>query len=343
MSGKSDLGKRVRDIITRTFETRKLIDDSLKLKEQNIIFRDIKGSKKKEIEASVWNDLGLYFLNNGMFLDGLKIYEHMLRTIPKVEGAKSVTIHKGLPLHNMGVAQINLRNYDEGIPNILRAYEEDIDTYGETEAEKMLASRVVEGIFAFISKVVDNNYLGEFNRQSGLNVKNAMTLIRNMNEAEKLFFVKTINSKKLVTFHDDIYTRVTMFDNLKNLCLLLESNLRRRSKRTNLLPGLITNIFQKEPWEKYYEANKTLKNFDRTSAVADFEQKLEKIEKLKAASKTDIDFTVANFLTISLVRNFTAHYLNEKLNVLSDPKKYDRVFAREIFAILYSLYYKIRE
>lgn len=341
MSKKNDLGKKVREIITRTFETRKLIDESLKIQEQNITFRTIEGTAKREIEASVWNDLGLYFLNNGIYLDALRIYEHMLQTIPKLESAKSMAIHKGLPLHNIGVAQINLRNYDEGIPNILKAYEEDIDTFGETEAEKMLASKVMGGLFNFISKVVDNNYLGEFNSQSGFNVKKTITLMQNMNAADKLFFAKTINSKKVVTFHDDIYTKVTMFNNLKNLCLLLESNLRRRSKRTDLLPGLIIGIFQKEPWEKYYEANKSLKNFDRTNAVADFEQKLEKIEKLKATGKPDIDFTVANFLTISLVRNFTAHYLNEKLNVLSDPKKYDRVFAREIFAILYSLYYKI--
>lgn len=341
MSKKNDLGKKVRDIINRTFETRKLIDESLRLKEQNIAFRDIKGTKKKEIEAPVRNDLGLYFLNNGMYLDGLKIYEHMLQTIPKVEAAKSVTIHKGLPLHNMGVAQINLRNYDEGIPNILKAYEEDIDTFGEAEAEKMLASKVVGGLFDFISKVVDNNYLGEFNRQSGLNVKNTITLMQNMNAAEKLFFVKIVNSKKLITFHDDIYTRVAMFDNLKNLCLLLESNLRRRSKRTDLLPGLIINIFHKEPWKKYYEAYKNLKNFDRKNAVADFEQNLEKIEKLKAAGKPDIDFVVSNFLTTVLVRNFTAHYLNEKLDILSDRVKYDKVFAREIFAILYSLHYRI--
>jgi len=341
MSKKIDLGKKVREIITRTFETRKFIDESLRLQEQNITFADIEGTEKKEIEASVWNDLGLYFLNNGIYLDALRIYEHMLQTIPKVESAKSMAIHKGLPLHNMGVAQINLRNYDEGIPNILKAYEEDIDTFGEAEAEKMLASKVVGGLLNFISKVVDNNYLSEFNKQSGLNVKNTITLMQNMNEAEKLFFAKTVNSKKLVTFHDDIYTRVTMFNNLKNLGLLLESNLRRRAKRADYLPKLITNIFQHEPWKKYYEANKALKSYDGKKAVADFEQNLEKIEKLKAAGKPDIDFTVSNFLTISLVRNFTAHYLNDKLNVLNDPRRYDRVFAREIFAILYSLYYKI--
>lgn len=333
---------RVKDILSRIIEIRKAIDESLLLQEKNISLKDINGTNKKEIDALVWNGLGTFFLYNGMYLDALKIYEHMLQTVWRTESNKGVSIHKGLPLHNIGVAQINLRNYDEGIPNILRAYEEDVETFGQTNAEKMLASRVAEGLYKFVSKVVDNNYLTEFNRYSGLNIKNTITLMQNMNEAEKLFFAKIINSKKLVTFHDDIYTRVTTFDNLKNLCLLLESNLRRRSKGTDLLPGLIINIFQKEPWEKYYETNKALKNFDRTSAVADFEQKLEKIAKLKAAGKPDIDFVVSNFLTTVLVRNFTAHYLNEKLKILSDPKKYDEVFAREIFAVLYSLHYPVK-
>jgi len=42
------------------------------------------------------------------------------------------------------------------------------------------------------------------------------------------------------------------------------------------------------------------------------------------------------------MRNFTAHYLSEKLYVLKNPKKYDRIFAREIFSILYSLNYVVK-
>jgi len=254
------------------------------------------------------------------------------------EKKQGIDIHKGLPLHNIGVAQINLRNYDEGIPNILKAYEEDIKSLGSAKAEKQLAYRVKEGLFDFVSRVIDNNYLREFNNQSGLKVKETISLMQNMDEAEKLFFAKTVNSKKLVAFHDDIYTRVTMFDNLKNLGLLLESNLKRRSHRTEQLPGLITNIF-KESWKKDYEASKALTSY---SSVADFESKLETIEKLKPSGKPIDDFVTSNFLTITLVRNFTAHYLNEKLNILSDSKKYDRVFAREIFSILYSLVYAVK-
>jgi tetratricopeptide (TPR) repeat protein len=328
-----------KEVIFKVFETRRAIDEALRLKEQNVLLSDIKNSKRKEIDPSLWNELGIYFLNNRMYLDALMIYEHMLQTISNTE-KQGVDIHKGLPLHNIGVAQINLRNYDEGIPNILKAYEEDVKSLGSAEAEKQLAYRVKEGLFDFVSRVIDNNYLKEFNANAGLKVKDTISLMQNMDEAEKLFFAKTVNSKKLVTFHDDIYTRVTMFDNLKNLGLLLESNLKRRSHRTEQLPGLVTNIF-KESWKRDYEAARS-KDLTCYSSVGDFEKKLEIIEKLKLSGKPGDDFLTNNFLTTTLVRNFTAHYLNEKLNILSDSKEYDRVFAREIFSILYSLVYTVK-
>ena len=329
--------KSLKDIISETLEIGKAIDEVLSEKKKNITLKDIPGTNRKEIEASVWNNLGLYFLNNRMYLNASKIYRHMLQTIREVEQEKGVEVHKGLPLHNMGVAQINLKNFDEGIPNILKAYEEDTKTYGSKKAESQLAYRVKEGLIDFVSRVIDNNYLKEFNNQSGFNIKNTMSLMQNMNEAEKLFFAKIVNSKKLVTFHDDIYTRVTMLDNLKNLCLILESNLKRRSGRRgrkHMLFRLVTDIFAKEKWQKYFVGNRDLTGY---KDIKDFQDKLEKIENLKASGKTEIDFITNCFLTATLVRNFTAHYMHEKLDILEDSKKYDRIFAREIFSILYSL------
>ena len=328
-----------KQVIFKVFETRRAIDDILRLKEENIVLRNIKDSKRKEIDASVWNELGLYFLNNRMYLDALITYEHMLQTISNAEKEHRAEIHKGMPLHNIGVAQINLRNYDEGIPNILKAYEEDVKTFGKTKAKGMLANKVKEGLFDFISKVIDNNYLQEFNRRTGLKISKTASVLDNMNEAEKLFFAKIITSKKLVMFHDDVYTKVVMFDNLRNLGLLLESNLKRRSKTKEYLPELIKKIFHSEEWKKYFVANEKLKRY---ADVKDFQDKLIQIDKLKASGKPKIDFVTANFLTIALMRNFTAHYLSERLYILKNRRKYDRVFAREIFSILYSLNYPVK-
>ena len=132
-----------------------------------------------------------------------------------------------------------------------------------------------------------------------------------------------------------------MLDNLKNLCLVLESNLKRRSGLTGrkyVLSRLITDIFAKEKWQKHFVDNKDLTSYN---GIKDFQVKLEKIENLKASGKSKIDFITNAFLTATLVRNFTAHYVHEGLDILKDSKKYDSVFAREIFAILYSLHGKM--
>lgn len=316
-----------------------MIDESLQSKENDITLKDIRGTKRKEIEASVWNELGLYFLNNRMYLDALMIYQNMLQTILKVEKSQSVDIHKGLPLYNIGVAQINLRNYDEGIPNILKAYEEDVATLGNAEAEKQLAHRVKEGLVDFTSKIVDNNFLKEFTTHSNVSAKNTISLLQNMDEVEKLFFAKVINSKKLVAFHDDVYTKVVMLDNLRNLCLILESNLKRRSGRRDMLFGLIDNIFKKEEWRKCFIDNGELTRYKKSN---DFENNIQKIATTHFSKKPEVDFTAHNFLTTTLIRNFFAHYLDERLDILEDSNKYDGIFAREVFSILYSLAYIIK-
>ena len=326
---------KLEKIVNETLELRKAIDELLALKKQNVVLKDLPDTDRKEIDSSVWNHLGIYFLSNEMHSDAVKVYTHMLDTIAEVETKQNVKIHKGLPLHNLGVAQLYLRNYDEGIPNILKAFEEDTKTLGKTEAEKRLASRVKEGLIEFSGKIIDGNYLKDFMTGTGLTGKDTLTLMQNMDETEKLFFAKVVNSSKLVQFHDDIYTRVLMYDNLGNLALLLESNLKRRSTFTETLPGLVARIFKGNSWQKIYQGYiGTLTNY---RSLANFETKLSSILTGAFSKNSNENFIIRNFLATSLIRNLTSHYINEKLGFLSDPKKYSDVFKAEIFSVLYCL------
>jgi hypothetical protein len=54
----------------------------------------------------------------------------MLKTINKIEVSRGIILHKGLALFNIGLAQIRLNNFDEGISNVLEAYDEDVRTAG---------------------------------------------------------------------------------------------------------------------------------------------------------------------------------------------------------------------
>lgn len=64
-------------------------------------------------------------------------------------------------------------------------------------------------------------------------------------------------------------------------------------------------IFSSEEWKKHFAANEELKSYN---GVKDFQDKLKKIDKLKASGKRKVDFVTNNFLTIALMRNFTAHF-----------------------------------
>jgi tetratricopeptide (TPR) repeat protein len=326
------------EIANNALELRKSLDELLELKKHNIVLKDIPNSNRKEMEASVWNHLGIYFLSNRMYSDAVTVYMYVLETITEAEAERKVDIHKGLPLYNMGVAQLYLRNYDEGIPNILRAFEEDVRTVGQTAAQQQLASKVKEGISEFSCKIIDGNYLKEFVNKSGIAVKNTICLMQNMDETEKLFFAKIINSSKLITFHDDIYTRVVMFDNIRNLALLLESNLKRRSRTTLMLSGLISAIFSGTSWQKTYQHHACLASYE---GVGDFENNLKTIATNVFSKKPEEDFIIRNLLTTQLIRNFTAHYLNEKLSFLSNSVEYFNVFKAEVFSILYCLDFKV--
>lgn len=104
---------------------------------------------------------------------------------------------------------------------------------------------------------------------------------------KNFFFTKIVNSRKLISFHDDIYTKVAMLDNLKNLCLLLESNLKRRSGKTNMLSGLIRTLFDGEEWNKHFKANSDLTQYD---SVSNFLAKLVRIENFKSSGRPEVDF-----------------------------------------------------
>ena len=330
--------EKLAKIIDNNLELRKSIADLLEKQKRDIVLKDIPGSDRKMIESSIWEHLGTNFLGIGLFSDALRVYTNMLETIDQVEKDQTVKIHKGLPLHNMGVAQLYLGNYDEGIPNILKAYEEDIKSLGRGKAKKQLASKVKEGLYEFSGKIIDGNYLKEFRARSGKKNRKTIALMRRMDETEKLFFSKIINSSKLVQFHDDIYTRVVLYDNVGNLALLLESNLKRRSGFTDTLIPLTTRIFRREPWKRDYENNLGLTSYTN---LADFETKLNNILAGPFSANPQDNFIATNFLVASLIRNFTSHYINEQLSFLSDPAKYTLVFKAEIFSILYCLAYTV--
>jgi tetratricopeptide (TPR) repeat protein len=70
----------------------------------------------------------------------------MLRTIEQYDQQhpEDKPVHKGLALHNLGIALYNLGQLDEAKRALERAYEEDQRTFGLENAKKGLAKKALE-------------------------------------------------------------------------------------------------------------------------------------------------------------------------------------------------------
>lgn len=295
---------------------------------------------------SIWNEIGVPLYLVGSFSDFERIFQEMLSLIKEIEKKKSgKQIHKGLALYHIGLSQINQGNFDEGIPNILAAYEEDKITYGKAEAEKFFAYNFNKDFVENLSEIVEKNFFNEMKTilasNANLAAKSLKDFITNLDENERLFFAKTMTSKITSKFSKDLYTRVILWDNLRNLCLLSEIYLKRRNRSTNMLGGQIPLTFQGESWLNIYRSHRGSRNgndYTYYDSPADFKRKLQDL--LTSGffdSNMETDFLARVFLLSVLVRNFTAHNFDEYEQLLTDKSLYENVFKHVMFSVLYTL------
>jgi tetratricopeptide (TPR) repeat protein len=98
-------------------------------------------------DKSVWNDLGIYCIENGFYRQAERIYGRMIDTITKYEETKGKRIHKGLAFHNLGVALLYQNRIKEAKKMFEQAYEEDKLSYGVVEAERLPAREALRKFF----------------------------------------------------------------------------------------------------------------------------------------------------------------------------------------------------
>jgi len=293
---------------------------------------------------SIWNDAAIPFFRVGSFSDSERIFKGMLQVIKESEANKG-PIHKGLALYNMGISQFAQKNFDEGIANILAAYQEDKNTYGEENAKKFFAHKFNQDFLVRISEDVDQKYLNKIRKvlisRADLASKSTKDLVEKLDEGEKLFFAKIMNSKVVNKFSENLYTRVVLFNNLRDLCLLLEVFLRRHNRLTNTLGGLIPQVFSKEKWIRVFNnkrGSRDANDYTWYSSVSEFSQKVQDLlTKTFHEDDSEIDFLTKIFLLSVLVRNFTAHNFDEYEGLLVDEHTYENAFSGVMCALLYAL------
>jgi hypothetical protein len=117
----------------------KEIDDAI---EQRII--DISNNI---LDKSIWNDIGGFCLEKGLFQQAELIYRKMLETIQKQEQKIGKRLHKGLALHNLGISLYSQGKNLEARDCFTNAYQEDEIQYGKAIAETNLAKKALIQLF----------------------------------------------------------------------------------------------------------------------------------------------------------------------------------------------------
>jgi tetratricopeptide (TPR) repeat protein len=286
-------------------------------------------------EQASWDNLGRYFLTNRMYEDAIIVYQDMLEFLESF-GSVHGYLHKGLPLYNIGIAQINLGDYDSGIPNVLRSLEADKRKYGDAPAEAMLANKLRVGLLARVSSTIHSSYMSGLKSNGGVSPSvTAGDLISKLSQPEGLLLCRVILSDERNTLHDNEYARLLLLENLKNLCLLTESYLSRIKGLSGTMTTVVSKVFEKQSWLPRYISSLDLTWYNSAS---DFSDKLSSIESLAATHVSEDDFHLKNFLYATLIRNFVAHRLDEQIPIVSNRTEYELARRRIFWALLYSLY-----
>lgn len=339
---------RYNEAIIKIIEGRQTIHQTL-IEAENLISSGKINLMKDNVRNEIWNEIGEFFFTHGLFSDCERLNKHFLKILNSYDSI--FKIPRGGAQYNLGIAQLNQRNFDEGIPNILNALTEDEKTHGKLKASSMRASKVRESFNIFTVSIIEKNFMPIFNKFVKLdtnkktNTKDLLSILPT--DADRFLLTKSINIFHNSSFGSDTYSKVLMFDNLKTVCLILENSLRIKGKGNTLIP-LILNVFKNEQWLKYFEKNTQLTRFQdptKKGALQKFEAQLMKIENKNFANiptnlSNEEKFLIYAFLKSALLRNLTAHLFDLNASILQKISKYQNAFEIVMLSLLYSLHFQ---
>ena len=95
-------------------------------------------------DKSIWNNLGMAYLNQGLLKQAELVYRSMLKSLRRYETTHDTKIHKGLAYHNLGIVLYRQGKTKEAKEMLLKAFEEDTRTYGPENAAKGEAKRALD-------------------------------------------------------------------------------------------------------------------------------------------------------------------------------------------------------
>lgn len=257
-------------------------------------------------------------------------------------------MHKGLALYQLGISQIDNGNFDEGIPNILEAYDEDIRNR-PVWATFLPASQTAQRILDYAGNLIDTDFLSKLtvDLPTHFLLPSMTTLLSKLPVDEHLFLSRLIISNKILIHRNDTFTRIIMFNNLLNIYLLIETFLRTKKSIVGTLGNLIQINFCNKSWYPTYKNfigtkkknPNSLTCYDDYSANPQYPyyNQLSLIRAKSFSTNNEENFIIRMFLSSLLTRNYLAHGYDSTSQILNSILEYSRLFELAIGLFLYCL------
>lgn len=99
--------------------------------------------RKHSIEMSIWANLGIPLMNAGRHELSAIVWGKMLQCIHEYEKLFDERVHKGIPLHNLGICMLHRGDVERAKKFFVRAYKEDLITKGKIRANGGLAMKAM--------------------------------------------------------------------------------------------------------------------------------------------------------------------------------------------------------
>ena len=266
-------------------------------------------------------NIGRPLLRNGLIEFSERYYSEMLKTILNFEKQTGKNFNKGMVYANLGVSQMALDNFDQGIANLLKAHEEDKAFHG-SNYEKPLFQGPLYSQFEknIIEYLINNGQL--FATQASVIVDETFIteLLNSLSFDNRLLFTSTIRSISqninILKENNNTFTRGRLFSDIKNLCLFVEDVMKRKAKSTGMSVTKNTTLkdFIEYLVDHQVKAILNDKTTDPSTTdwrklttagnIGDFDANLQQIYKF---SGTVESFFAKCFLYLGAARNFSGH------------------------------------
>ncbi|MDY7080765.1 MAG: hypothetical protein SXV54_28110 [Chloroflexota bacterium] len=268
-------------------------------------------------------------------------FRRMLDEILEYERASGKHFNKGMVYANLGIAQITTGKFDAGIAHLLTADWEDRDfvhddhdilnTHLWQQFERPYVFDYLIGLNnnpdAALSFTIDEDFLDG--------------LFGGMDKQDRIFLEGTIwalrENLRQNAVHSNVYTRGRLYSGLKDVCLLMESLLRRKQVQDgtiaagtrDMLGGLLANTLAGQ--------NIGYPQQDLSSSANDLQEFVNNLENiLNNANSTES----RRIYCLHLVRNFTGHHFDLSETITSPSglsffDMYETVLVNVLSVLLY--------